>query len=118
MDFFMTDELLNILMISVIFSTVLMALIQKFKSLSFITKSYQVWFLNLIFSFLWGIPFAVNLYNVSLMSAIWVGLFSFIGAPTIYELMKNQKMINYKPKSSNDNSDYIKIKKENEIKRT
>lgn len=114
MDSFITDTLLNTLMISITFSIILMAFIQKFKDLEFITKGWQTWMLNLVFSFAIGIPFAINFYGMDLSLAIWVGIFGFIGAPTIYEALKSQNLINYTPKSTSNN---INISKENEIKR-
>ncbi len=106
--------LLDLIVISITFSVILMALIQKLKTLSFINKSWHIWFLNLILSFLVGIPFSITFYNLSLKDSIWVGLFSFIGASAIYEGLKNQNLINYKPSSI---SDTVTISSENEIKR-
>lgn len=114
MEEFLPTLLLDLLVISVTFSAVLMVLIQKLKDLSFITKSWQVWFLNLILSFAIGIPFAMNFYKISFINSLWVGLFSFIGASSIYEMLKKQNMINYKPSSI---SDTVTILKDNEIKR-
>ncbi len=115
MDSLITDTLLEILMISITFSIILMAFIQKIKDLEFITKSYQTWFCNLLFSFLIGIPFAMNFYNLDISLAIWVSVFGFIGAPTLYETLKNQNLINYTPKSTVNGTMAIPV--ENEIKR-
>lgn len=68
--------------------------------------------LNLLFSFFVGIPFANAFYNVSWLDSIWVGLFAFVGAPSIYDALKNQKIFNYKPSSLQDT---IMIPRENEI---
>ncbi len=114
MEEFFPTKLLDLLVISITFGIILMAFIQKVKSLSFISKSWQVWVLNLIFSFFIGIPFAMTFYNISLEDSLWVGLFSFIGASGIYQALKNQKIINYTPSSI---SDKISISKTNEIKR-
>lgn len=114
MDAMVTDLLLNDLMISVTFSVFLMAFIQKFKSLDFIKEDWQIWIINLIFSFAIGIPFAITFFNLDLYNAIWVGVFGFVGAPSIYEALKQQKIINYTPKSLDDK---FTINKENEIKR-
>ena len=91
------DLLYNLLSISIVFSVILMTLIQKIKTLSFVKKSWQIWIFNLILSFSIGIPFAITFYDVSLTDGIWVGLFSFIGAPTLYDVLQNQNIINYKP---------------------
>lgn len=114
MEEFFPTLLLDLLIISITFSVILMALIQKLKALSFITKSWHIWFLNLVFSFTIGIPFSMTFYKISMKDSIWVGLFSFIGASAIYEGLKSQNIINYKPSSI---SDTVTISKENEIKR-
>lgn len=114
MEEFLPTKLLDVLVVSVTFSVILMAMIQKFKTLKFIKSSSLIWFLNLIFSFLIGIPFAYTFYNLSLTDSIWTGLFSFIGAPSIYTALKNQKIISYKPKSI---SDVVSVPKQNEITR-
>lgn len=119
MDALVTDSLLNTLMISVTFSIILMAFIQKFKDLEIVNKGWHIWLLNLLSSFVIGIPFAVTFYKLDLELAVWVSIFGFVGAPTIYQVLKSQNIINYTPKSTNDNlEDNITISKNNEIKRT
>lgn len=115
MNDFFPSLLLELLGISIAFSVILMAVIQKFKSFSCIKKSCHVMILNFILSFAIGIPFSISFYDVTWINGIWVGLFSFVGASTIYTGLKKQNIINYKPDSINDN---IKIPKENEIKRS
>lgn len=112
-DFFPT-LLVDLLVVSLAFSVILTTLIQKFKSLSFIKKSWQVWLLNFLFSFALGIPFGMTFYDLNVKEGIWVGLFSFIGASSIYEILKTQNIINYKPTSI---SDTVMIPIENEIVR-
>ncbi len=114
MEEFLPTSLMDVLAVSVVFSVILMALIQKFKTLKLIHKSSLIWFLNLLFAFLLGIPFAYSFYNLSIIDSVWTGLFSFIGAPSIYTALKNQTLISYKPKSI---SDVVTISKENEIVR-
>lgn len=114
MDNFFSDLLLKLLMVSMVFSVVLMALIQKFKTSSFIKKSWQVWLLNFFCSFAIGIPFGITFYNLTVHDGIWVGLFSFIGASTIYETLKKQNWINYTPSSL---SDKVVLDKDKEIVR-
>lgn len=114
MEEFLPTMLLDLLVISIVYSAILMTLIQKFKALPFVKKSWHVWVLNLMFSFGIGIPFALNFYNIDIKNAIWVGFFSFIGASAIYEALKNQTIIRYKPSSISDN---ITLSKDKEIKR-
>lgn len=114
MEQFLPTKLLDLLIISVTFSFIVMVILQKFKTLPFIKSSWQIWILNLLFSFSIGIPFTITFYDLDIYSGIWVGLFTFVGAPTIYDTLKNQTIINYKPTSLGDT---VELPKENEIKR-
>lgn len=111
---FFPELLVDLLVVSVVFSTVLMMIIQKVKTLSFIKKSWQVLLLNFLFSFAIGIPFGITFYDLDVKNGIWVGIFSFIGASGIYEALKNQNIINYKPTSI---SDTVEVPVQNEIVR-
>ena len=114
MEVFFPELLIDLLIVSVVFSTILMMIIQKLKTLSFIKKSWQVLLLNFLFSFAIGIPFGITFYDLDLKKGIWVGLFSFVGASGIYEVLKNQNIINYKPTSV---SDTVEVPVQNEIVR-
>ena len=100
MDIFVTDKLLNLLGIGITFSALQMALVQKVKMLPLFNKKYKIWLLNLFVSFGIGIPFAIYFFGVSLLYSIWISLFGFIGAPSLYAALKKQNMINYKPESA------------------
>jgi signal peptidase len=39
----------------------------------------------------------MHFFSVSFGDAIWISIFSFIGAPSLYEILKSQELINYKP---------------------
>ena len=67
MDVLVTQKLLDILMISITLSSVVMAAIQKCKSLPFIKKEWHIFFLNLILSFGIGIPFVYSFYEKDLV---------------------------------------------------
>lgn len=114
MEQFFPNKLLDLLVISVTLSFIIMIVLQKFKALPFIKKSWQIWLLNLLFSFSIGIPFTIYFYDLDIYCGIWVGLFTFVGAPAIYDALKNQKIINYTPTTLQDT---IEISKDNEIKR-
>ena len=91
MTIILPENLLHTLSVSMIFSTVLMSLIQKLKGLSIIRKNSYIWIWNVIFSFVLGIPFGILFYELSIYESIWVGIFSFIGASSIYDALKNYK---------------------------
>jgi len=116
MDILVTDKIFNLLMIATTFSVILMSLIQKIKTLDFMKTNNHVMIANFILSFL-GILFSMCFYNLNWIDGLWVSLFSFIGAPSLYQLLKKQNVINYTPKSLDDCRGCITIKQENIIKR-
>ena len=99
MEGFIPDKLLDLLSISAVFSVILMALIQKIKLTTIVKKTWQIWIINIILSLTFGILFAKTFYNLDTISGIWVAIFSFIGAPTIYDLLKKQNIINSRKKN-------------------
>jgi hypothetical protein len=102
MDIDILNNILYLISIGCIFSIILMALIQKIKTLKFINKEGHIWIINLVLSFSLGIYFSIHFFKVSFNDAVWISIFSFIGAPSLYELLKTQKIIKYKPKSLDD----------------
>lgn len=113
MENVLPSNFVNCLMISLILSVVMMALLQKFKKLPFIKKCWQIWILNLVFSFLIGIPFSITFYNTSIKDSVWIGLFCFIGAPSIYQALKKQNLLQYRPESLKD--DVVEVSVANKI---
>ena len=97
----------NLLIIAIACSTITMTFVQKTKR--FIPKSYLIpiysLFINLI-----GAYFFCNTFTtgINLIESIWVGLFSFLGADTLYitlegKLAPYSEIIN----SNNSNNSYI-----------
>ena len=114
MDILVTNKLINILLISMVFSIIQMTFIQKCKKFKCVRKECHILILNIVTSFIFGIPFAMWFYELSIYDSIWVSIFSFIGAPSIYQTLKKQNIIKYQPESLNNT---ISVPKENEIKR-
>ena len=102
MEVIIPDTIINLLGVSAVLSSIIMVTIQKIKHFSFITKSYQITFINIFLSFAIGIPFSMYFYNYTLIEGIWIGFFSIVGASSIYEILKNQNIINYTPKALDD----------------
>ena len=113
METVLPSSFVNCLMISLILSIIMMALLQKFKKLPFIKKCWQILVLNLFFSFVIGIPFSISFYGTNTKDSIWISLFCFIGAPTIYEALKKQNLLQYRPESLKD--DVVEVPIENKI---
>lgn len=113
MENLLPQQLMSILTISVTLSMVVMMLIQKLKKSYIIKSELQIVIANILSSLALEIPFSINFYNLSLIDSIWVSIFCFIGAPTIYEILKHQMILTYKPSGLEDS---VTIQKSNEIK--
>ena len=102
------DLLKNLLIIAIALSTITMLFIQKTKR--YIPKSYLIPLYSLFINLLGGYFFCITFTSdVNLIESIWVGLFSFLGADTIYTLLEGKlapysEIINGNDK---DNSDVI-----------
>ena len=81
-----STNLENTIIVSIPFSIVLMAFVQKIKKF-FGSKNIVIY--NLLFAFLLGIPFGITFYHLDIFDSIWVSVFGFIGAPSLYEALKN-----------------------------
>lgn len=108
MNILITNDFINCLLISIVVSIINMALVQKFKELSIIDNSNKLFLLNLLFSFVIGIPFSIIFYKLELYYSIWVSIFSFIGASNIYEMLKKYNFTSY-TLSNNDSKKRIII---------
>jgi biotin transporter BioY len=119
MEILLTEEIIDLFLIATTFSIILMTFMQKVKRLSFVRNDGHICILNLLFSLSIGTLFSMTFYNLDLSKSLWVGFFSFIGAPTVYQIMKQQNIINYKPKAlDNNKGKVITIPVENEIPRS
>ena len=107
MDIIIANEVFNCLMISIIVSIIVMAIVQKIKTLECVNKDCHILAVNLILSFMIGITFSLTFYDISIVNAIWVGVFSFVGAPSLYKAFKNinmKSLDDYVNKSEEDNN--------------
>ena len=87
MDF---DFLKNILVIAITSGTITTLLVQKIKEGIDITDSKIVLLISFIVSILLGRLFAISFADLDIINALWVGLFSFIGADIIYNTLKDK----------------------------
>ena len=56
----------------------------------------------------------MSFYGTGWKDSVWVSLFCFIGAPTIYEVLKKQNLLQYHPESLKD--DVVEVPTENQIR--
>ena len=80
------EYLQELLIISIVLSTITCTFIQKTKSIFKSSKYLSVY--SLIINIIVGIVFCKTFTNLTLPNSLWVGFFSFIGADTIYKTQK------------------------------
>lgn len=85
---FNIEYLRELLIISVALSTITCALVQKTKSMFTSSKYIVVYslFINLVI----GVIFCLTFTDISLPNSLWIGLFSFIGADSIYKTLEGK----------------------------
>ncbi len=87
------ELLLNILWIAAICQVLALVTTQKFKSLRLVRKSWQVILFNFTLNMILSISFCLTFTNLTILSSLWVGFFSFIGADTIYKTLEEKKLM-------------------------
>ncbi len=82
------DFLQQLLFISMIISTITCSFIQKTKRL-LENKKYIILY-SLIINILFSIIFCYSFTKITIPTSFWIGLFSFIGADTIYKSLEGK----------------------------
>ena len=103
------EYLKQLLIISIALSIITCTLIQKTKFL--LKSSRWIYFYSLIINLLVGIIFCISFTDISFPNSLWIGLFSFLGADSIYKTLEG-RIESY---SDIINKDNISIPKENII---
>lgn len=78
----------NLLLVSTASSTISVAFIQKTKAC--LKNSKHVCIYSFILNIIIGILFTLTFTDVNLKYSFWVGLFSYIGADTIYKTLEGK----------------------------
>lgn len=82
------EKLKNILIIAIACSTVTLAFIQKTKKVCKTNNCITCY--SLIINLIIGLVFSLSFSDISVWESIWVGLFSFIGADTLYQNLEGK----------------------------
>lgn len=77
------EKLKCILVIAIACSTITLAFIQKTKKICN-SNNCITWY-GLLINFIIGILFSMAFSDINIWESLWVGLFSFIGADTLYQ---------------------------------
>ncbi len=108
---FNIDYLQEMLIISIALSVVTCAFIQKTKGLFKTSRFLSLY--SLIVNLLIGVIFCISFTKITFPSSLWVGVFSFIGADSIYKSLEG-KLASYREII---NKRTVQIPKENIINR-
>lgn len=82
------NHLQNILIIAIACSTITVAFIQKTKK--FCRNSRCITWYSFLVNMILGFLFSLSFSNIDKINSLWVGLFSFIGADTIYRNLEGK----------------------------
>ncbi len=85
---FNIDYLKLLLIISIAISSITCVFIQKTKSL-FKSSKYIIIY-SLVINVLTSILFCMTFTNISFPNSLWIGLFSFLGADSIYKSLEGK----------------------------
>lgn len=82
-----SELLLNMIYISMIASIIASQAIQKIKVILNLGKTMNG-IISLVLSFLIGVFYALSFYTSNLLYVIWIGIFTLIGAESLYKKFK------------------------------
>lgn len=71
------------------------AFVQKFKSISLIKCSSCLIYISFTISMIFGVVFTLSFTNYTIIDSLWVGLFSFLEADTLYKAFEDKIFASY-----------------------
>ena len=89
------DLIKALLTIAVASSILSSTFVQKFKSVSIIKCSSCLIYISFVISMLFGIVFTLSFTDYKITEALWVGLFSFLGADSLYKAFEDKIFSSY-----------------------
>lgn len=84
------DMIKNILIIAIASSIITTAFVQKIKEAHKFKKSNRLVYISFVVSIILGALFSLSFSDASIIDSLWVGLFSFIGADTLYQMFEDK----------------------------
>lgn len=84
------DLIKSLLLVAIASSILSTAFVQKIKGLPIFKCSNCFLYISFITSMLIGIIFTLSFTDYDIVEALWIGLFSFLGADTIYKAFEDK----------------------------
>ena len=98
----MNIELIKaLLLVAVLSSIISTSFIQKIKTISLIKCSDCLVYISFLVSMSFGMLFTLSFTNYTLVESLWVGLFSFIGADSLYKAFEDKLFKSFNNSFSN-----------------
>lgn len=85
----------SLLVIGSVSSVLSTAFVQKFKSVSIVKCSSCLIYISFLISIIFGIVFTLSFTDYNIVNAVWVGLFSFLGADSLYKVFEDKLFKSY-----------------------
>ena len=82
------DLLKELLLVATVLSVVTMAFIQKTKGIFKTSKFIELY--GAIVNVMFAIVFCISFTEISIINSLWVGIFSFLGADTLYKTLEGK----------------------------
>lgn len=82
------DLLEQLLIVSIIMSIITMSFVQKTKKIFKTSKFLELY--SAIINLLFAIVFCLTFTEIKILNSLWVGIFSFLGADTIYKTLEGK----------------------------
>lgn len=82
------DLLKELFVIAIVLSVITMAFIQKTKGIFKTSKFIELY--SAIVNIIFAIVFCISFTEISIINSLWVGLFSFLGADTLYKTLEGK----------------------------
>lgn len=89
------DLIKSLLVVSIASSIISTAFVQKIKGMSIVRCSNCLLYLSFMLSMYFGIVFTLTFTEYNFINSLWVGLFSFLGADTIYKSLEDKILSSY-----------------------
>lgn len=92
----MNIDLIKILLVISCASSILSsAFIQKIKCITLIKSSSYLIYISFLISMIFGVVFTLSFTDYDIINALWVGLFSFLGADSLYKAFEDKIFMSY-----------------------
>ena len=92
----MNIDLIKMLLVIACASSILStAFVQKIKTASIIKCNSCLLYISFFVSMLFGVVFTLSFTKYNVMESLWVGLFSFLGADSLYKAFEDKIFASY-----------------------